>query len=214
MKFSIYFLILVAIMVMLILRLITSTISDRNKNNSNKKKQNDDDIVIRVLSECSARNPLYKIVMSKLAYSISKNEETGGLVGSYDFYKIHIASLLVDIIDELSTNKNGYKWLNQDIGDKITKDNLLMSIKAILDSPIADKTMAKQYSLGITRSIELAQFNEKKAIDDIKKYEEAPGDDEELHPRIPEPGENSDEEIRERSIEELSSMGTVESIDD
>ena len=45
-----------------------------------------------------------------------------------------------------------------------------------------------------------------------KEFDEAPGRDEELHPRIPIPVEAREDDSDEMSIEALASTGTVEDV--
>lgn len=208
MKLSIYILILIAIIVMLIIRLITNTIHDKNK----KQDPTDDKLVIDDLAVKGST--LYRYISLGLD-NILKDDESDRFTISYDFYKLHIVSTMVNEVDiECRPENGGYKWLNSGVYEKITSDNLQMAIETIMNMPEIDSIIAKSFSSKIEHNVKMAEDNEKIAINANKEYEAAPGKDEELHPRIPQPGENSDEEISERSIEELSSMGTVESIDE
>lgn len=208
MKFSIYVLILVAIIVMLIVRLITNTIHDKNK----KQDPKDDELVVNDLAVKGS--VIYRYISTSLK-KVLEDDESDRFTISYDFYKLHIVSIMVDEIDiECRPENGGYKWLNSNVYEKITSENLQLAIEAVMNMPEIDSMIAKSFSSKIEHNVKMAEDNEKIAINTNKEYDNAPGNDEELHPRIPQPGENSDEEISERSIEELSSMGTVESIDE
>lgn len=129
----------------------------------------------------------------------------------YNFFKAYLAESVVDEI-KYNIEKYGMKWICNDFPSITTKDNIDATILAILDMPELDSEIAKIYVDRITSNISDAENHERNAVEMHKEYDQAPGKDEELHPRIPNPEVDGEQYSDEMSIEDLSSTGTVEDV--
>lgn len=196
--------VIVSVFVLLLLKIL---VIDKLRKRDNEAYN---DLVISNLSRKDSE--LYKFVEQNLKKILDENVIQAP--SEYEMFKFRIALELADLVNQESDNKNGYKWLNSSVEDKIDQYNIAEAIVTIIDSEDIDSMVAKIFNEQIESGIEEAKNNENIAVEANKKFDSAPGKDEELHPRVPQPGDDSEIEIEEKSIEELSSMGTVESVDD
>lgn len=170
------------------------------------KADNDHKVIIALADQGSE---LYKFVQEAVHGSVDRAILSGGI--NYDFFKDNLAWSITEAIS-YDVETSGLGWLHTEVEPLITKKNLHMAIASIMNMPSIDSEIARLYVEKITNNISEAETHERNAIETNKEFISDTGKDEELHPRIPQPGEDSDEEILERSIEELSSTGTVEYI--
>ena len=156
---------------------------------------------------------LYQYILAILP-NVLKNPELEK-IGEYDLFTLHVLLSVVDAVDEKCQSENGgVAWLQSNVSDKINQNNLSDTVSDIMSNEEMQQIISKSFMDRFHEGILQAQISEEEAVRINKEYDAAPGVDEELHPRIPQPGEDNDEEITERSIEELSSMGTVEAADE
>ena len=171
------------------------------------KADNDHKVIIALANKGSE---LYKFVQETVHESVDQAILSGGI--NYDFFKDNLAWSITEAIS-YDAETSGLGWLHTEVEPLITKENLRMAVASIMNMPSIDSEIAKLYVAKITNNIYEAESHERNAIEANKEFISDAGEDEELHPRIPQPGEDSDEEISEKSIEELSSTGTVEYIE-
>lgn len=156
---------------------------------------------------------LYQYILAILP-DVLKDPELNK-IGAYDLFVLHVLIDVSNAVDEeCQSEKGGVEWLKSNVASKINRNNLSDTISDILSNEEIQQIISKSFIDRFHEGVLQAQISEEQAIKLNKEYDAAPGVDEELHPRIPQPGEDSDEEITERSIEELSSMGTVEAADE
>lgn len=191
-------------------------------NNKNKKldeetrKFNNDKVVDELVNENSE---LYKFVKDYVHLYVNISLFYGG--SDYNYFKANIVESLIYALDE-ELKKNGteiyqlylhnYSWLNTESELVTTKESLATLIESIMNMPEIDAEISKHFVEAISSNIAEANEHENNAIENNKKYDKAPGNDEELHPRIPMPEDHMEEEINEISIDALSTTGTVEDI--
>lgn len=192
-------------------------------NNKNKKldeetrKFNNDKVVDELVNENSE---LYKFVKDYVHLYVNISLFYGG--SDYNYFKANMVESLIYALDE-ELKKNGtaiyqlylhnYSWLNTESELVTTKESLATLIESIMNMPEIDAEISKHFVEAISSNIAEANEHENNAIENNKKYDSAPGNDEELHPRIPMPEDHMEEEINEISIDALSTTGTVENID-
>lgn len=191
-------------------------------NNKNKKldeetrKFNNDKVVDELVNENSE---LYKFVKDYVHLYVNISLFYGG--SDYNYFKANMVESLIYALDE-ELKKNGteiyqlylhnYSWLNTESELVTTKESLATLIESIMNMPEIDAEISKHFVEAISSNIAEANKHENNAIENNKKYDKAPGNDEELHPRIPMPEDHMEEEINEISIDALSTTGTVEDI--
>ena len=191
-------------------------------NNKNKKldeetrKFNNDKVVDELVNENSE---LYKFVKDYVHLYVNISLFYGG--SDYNYFKANMVESLIYALDE-ELKKNGtviyqlylhnYSWLNTESELVTTKESLATLIESIMNMPEIDAEISKHFVEAISSNIAEANEHENNAIENNKKYDKAPGNDEELHPRIPMPEDHMEEEINEISIDALSTTGTVEDI--
>ena len=181
-------------------------------NNKNKKldeetrKFNNDKVVDELVNENSE---LYKFVKDYVHLYVNISLFYGG--SDYNYFKTNMAESLIYAMDE-ELKKNGIEWLNTESELVTTKESLAALIESIMNMPEIDAEISKHFVEAISSNIAEANEHENNAIENNKKYDKAPGNDEELHPRIPMPEDHMEEEINEISIDALSTTGTVEDI--
>ena len=181
-------------------------------NNKNKKldeetrKFNNDKMVDELVNENSE---LYKFVKDYVHLYVNISLFYGG--SDYNYFKANMVESLIYALDE-ELKKNGTEWLNTESELVTTKESLAALIESIMNMPEIDAEISKHFVEAISSNIAEANEHENNAIENNKKYDKAPGNDEELHPRIPMPEDHMEEEINEISIDVLSTTGTVEDI--
>lgn len=181
-------------------------------NNKNKKldeetrKFNNDKVVDELVNENSE---LYKFVKDYVHLYVNISLFYGG--SDYNYFKTNMVESLVYALDE-ELKKNDIEWLNTESELVTTKESLAALIESIMNMPEIDAEISKHFVEAISSNIAEANEHENNAIENNKKYDKAPGNDEELHPRIPMPEDHMEEEINEISIDALSTTGTVEDI--
>ena len=129
----------------------------------------------------------------------------------YNFFKDNMAETIIAILDH-DIQEHGAGWMHTEVESIITQDNLAIAVRSIMNMPEIDSEIARLFVDKITANISEAESHEKNALEMNKEFDEAPGRDEELHPRIPTPGEDSEDDSDEMSIEALASAGTVEDV--
>ena len=181
-------------------------------NNKNKKldeetrKFNNNKVVDELVNENSK---LYKFVKDYAHLYVNIFLFYGG--SDYNYFKASMVESLIYALDE-ELKKNGTEWLNTESELVTTKESLAALIESIMNMPEIDAEISKHFVEAISSNIAEANEHENNAIENNKKYDKAPGNDEELHPRIPMPEDHMEEEINEISIDALSTTGTVEDI--
>lgn len=181
---------------------IINAMKDKKENNRNK-----------VLCELTHKDSnLYKFIYDNMNEAVEYAYFNGGGV-LYDTFKDLIVKFMIDAVSD-KIKKDGLGWIcDKDVKHMLTKDNINESIQTILTRYDIKSYVTKLFIQRMMKSIAEAEEYEKKAVENNKEFDKAPGRDEELHPRIPNPGEDRDEEISEMSIEALTSTGTVENVD-
>ena len=191
---------------------ICLSIRSNNKNrklDEETRKFNNDKVVNELVNENSK---LYKFVKDYVHLYVNISLFYGG--SDYNYFKTNMVESLVYALDALyeELKKNGTEWLNTESELVTTKESLAALIESIMNMPEIDAEISKHFVEAISSNIAEANEHENNAIENNKKYDKAPGNDEELHPRIPMPEDHMEEEINEISIDALSTTGTVEDI--
>ena len=157
----------------------------------------------------NTNSELYKFIKRCVHESVDSALMNGGY--DYNFFKDNLAESITNIIDH-DIQENGSGWLHTEVEPIITQENLAIAVRSIMNMPEIDSEIARLFVDKITANISEAESHEKNALEMNKEFDEAPGRDEELHPRIPTPGEDSEDNSDEMSIEALASTGTVEDV--
>ena len=179
-------------------------------NNKNKKldeetrKFNNDKVVDELVNENSE---LYKLIKEYVHISVELALGNGGY--DYKYFKANIMESFIYVLNK-KIEDHGPVVLSAE--SKITKENLDISVRSIMNMPEIDAEISRLFVNAISTNIAEATEHERNAIENNKEYDKAPGNDEELHPRIPMPEDHMEEEINEISIDALSTTGTVEDI--
>lgn len=192
---------------------ICLSIRSNNKNrklDEETRKFNNDKVVNELVNENSK---LYKFVKDYVHLYVNISLFYGG--SDYNYFKANMVESLIYALDALyeELKKNGTEWLNTESELVTTKESLAALIESIMNMPEIDAEISKHFVEAISNNIAEANEHENNAIENNKEYDKAPGNDEELHPRIPMPEDHTEEEINEISIDVLSTTGTVENID-
>ena len=180
--------------------------------NKNKKldeetrKFNNDKVVDELVNENSE---LYKLIKEYVHISVELALGNGGY--DYKYFKANMIESFIYVLDK-EIEDRGPGLLRAEYESEITKENLAISVRSIMDMPEIDAEISRLFVNAISSNIAEANEHENNAIENNKKYDKAPGNDEELHPRIPMPEDHMEEEINEISIDALSTTGTVEDI--
>lgn len=198
---------------------ICLSIRSNNKNrklDEETRKFNNDKVVDELVNENSE---LYKFVKDYVHLYVNISLFYGG--SDYNYFKASMVESLIYALDE-ELKKNGtviyqlylhnYSWLNTESELVTTKESLATLIESIMNMPEIDAEISKHFVEAISSNIAEANEHENNAIENNKKYDKAPGNDEELHPRIPMSEDHMEEEINEISIDALSTTGTIEDI--
>lgn len=204
----------IAILVIGICLAVRSNNKNR-KSDEESRKFGNDKIINELVNENSE---LYKFVKDYVHLYVNISLFYGG--SDYNYFKANMVESLIYALDE-ELKKNGteiyqlylhsYSWLNTESELVTTKESLAALIESIMNMPEIDAEISKHFVEAISSNIAEANEHENNAIEDNKKYDSAPGNDEELHPRILTP-ENIEDDIDELSIDALSTTGTVEDI--
>lgn len=164
----------------------------------------------KVLETLVNRNSeLYKFIKNRVHESADTALMNGGY--DYNFFKDNMAESIISILDN-DIQEHGAGWMHTEVESIITQENLAIAVRSIMNMPEIDSEIAKLFVDKITANISEAESHEKNALEMNKEFDKAPGRDEELHPRIPTPGEDSEDNSDEMSIEALASTGTVEDV--
>ena len=155
----------------------------------------------------NTNSELYKFIKKCVHESVDTALMNGG--HDYNFFKDNMAEYIISILDH-DIKEHGVGWMHTEVESIITQENLAIAVKSIMNIPEIDSEIARLFVDKITANISEAESHEKIALEMNKEFDEAPGRDEELHPRIPTPGEDSEDDSDEMSIEALASTGTVE----
>lgn len=195
----------IAILVIGICLAIRSNNKNRKSDEESRKFDND-----KIINELVNENSeLYKFVKDYVHLYVNISLFYGG--SDYNYFKTNMVESLIYALDE-ELKKNGTEWLNTESELVTTKESLAALIESIMNMPEIDAEISKHFVEAISSNIAEANEHENNAIENNKKYDKAPGNDEELHPRIPMPEDHMEEEINEISIDTLSTTGTVEDI--
>ena len=157
----------------------------------------------------NTNSELYKFIKGCVHESVDTALMNGGY--DYSFFKDNMAKSIISILDH-DIQEHGAGWMHTEVEPIITQDNLAIAVRSIMNMPEIDSEIARLFVDKITANISEAESHEKNALEMNKEFDEAPGRDEELHPRIPTPGEYSEDDSDEMSIEALASTGTVEDV--
>lgn len=157
----------------------------------------------------NTNSELYKFIKGCVHESVDTALMNGGY--DYSFFKDNMAKSIISILDN-DIQEHGAGWMHTEVEPIITQENLAIAVKSIMNMPEIDSEIARLFVDKITANISEAESHEKNALEMSKEFDEAPGRDEELHPRIPTPGEDSEDNSDEMSIEALASTGTVEDV--
>ena len=157
----------------------------------------------------NTNSELYKFIKGCVHESVDTALMNGGC--DYSFFKDNMAKSIFSILDH-DIQEHGAGWMHTEVEPIITQDNLAIAVRSIMNMPEIDSEIARLFVDKITANISEAESHEKNALEMNKEFDEAPGRDEELHPRIPTPGEDSEYDSDEMSIEALASTGTVEDV--
>ena len=157
----------------------------------------------------NTNSELYKFIKGCVHEAL----DTALMNGGYDhsFFKDDMAKSIFSILDH-DIQEHGAGWMHTEVEPIITQENLAIAVRSIMNMPEIDSEIARLFVDKITANISEAESHEKNALEMNKEFDEAPGRDEELHPRIPTPGEDSEDDSDEMSIEALASTGTVEDV--
>lgn len=157
----------------------------------------------------NTNSELYKFIKECVHESVDTALMNGG--HDYNFFKDNMAEYIISILDD-DIKEHGAGWMHTEVEPIITQENLAIAVRSIMNMPEIDSEIARLFVDKITANISEAESHEKNALEMNKEFDEAPGRDEELHPRIPTPGEDSEDDSDEMSIEALASTGTVEDV--
>ena len=157
----------------------------------------------------NTNSELYKFIKGCVHESVDTALMNGGY--DYSFFKDNMAKSIISILD-LDIQEHGAGWMHTEVEPIITQENLAIAVRSIMNMPEIDSEITRLFVDKITANISEAESHEKNALEMNKEFDEAPGRDEELHPRIPTPGEDSEDDSDEMSIEALASTGTVEDV--
>ena len=157
----------------------------------------------------NTNSELYKFIKKCVHESVDTALMNGGY--DYNFFKDNMAEAIISILDH-DIQEHGAGWMHTEVEPIITQENLAIAVRSIMNMPEIDSEIARLFVDKIIANISEAESHEKNALEMNKEFDEAPGRDEELHPRIPTPGEDSEDDSDEMSIEALASTGTVEDV--
>ena len=157
----------------------------------------------------NTNSELYKFIKNRVHESVDTALMNGGY--DYNFFKDNMAESIFSILDH-DIQEHGAGWMHTEVEPIITQENLAIAVRSIMNMPEIDSEITRLFVDKITANISEAEYHEKNALEMNKEFDEAPGRDEELHPRIPTPGEDSEDDSDEMSIEALASTGTVEDV--
>ena len=157
----------------------------------------------------NTNSELYKFIKGCVHESVDTALMNGGY--DYSFFKDNMAKSIFSILDH-DIQEHGAGWMHTEVEPIITQENLAIAVRSIMNMPEIDSEIARLFVDKITANISEAESHEKNALEMNKEFDEAPGRDEELHPRIPTPGEDSEDNSDEMSMEALASTGTVEDV--
>ncbi len=157
----------------------------------------------------NTNSELYKFIKECVHESVDTALMNGGY--DYNFFKDNMAESIFSILDH-DIQEHGAGWMHTEVESIITQENLAIAVRSIMNMPEIDSEITRLFVDKITANISEAEYHEKNALEMNKEFDEAPGRDEELHPRIPTPGEDSEDDSDEMSIEALASTGTVEDV--
>ena len=197
----------IAIIVALVILLGAVYFGKKSKDkilDEDEKVQNTSKVIDALVN---TNSELYKFIKKCVHESVDTALMNGGY--DYNFFKDNMAESIFSILDH-DIQEHGAGWMHTEVEPNITQENLAIAVRSIMNMPEIDSEIAKLFVDKITANISEAESHEKNALEMNKEFNEAPGRDEELHPRIPTPGEDSEDDSDEMSIEALASTGTVE----
>ena len=197
----------IAIVILVIGICLAVRSNNKNRKSDEESRKFDNDKIINEL--VNENSELYKFVKDYVHLYVNISLFYGG--SDYNYFKTNMVESLIYALDE-ELKKNGTEWLNMESELVTTKESLAALIESIMNMPEIDAEISKHFVEAISSNIAEANEHENNAIENNKKYDKAPGNDEELHPRIPMPEDHMEEEINEISIDALSTTGTVEDI--
>lgn len=155
--------------------------------------------------------------IEKFIWNCIDNEDIGKYIDAitilnYESFKEYwISQKYMEISNKIG--KDGLNWLSL-TNDNLTKEQVLSQIRIALEGKMSDIKLSKAYTDYI-----VSAYEESKKIEaDEVKYHSSFGaedsSDPELHPVEAKTGASEDEEIVEKSVEDLLSTGTVEDVED
>lgn len=200
----------IIIIILLILTFFISCyfIEGKKKDKEEVEDNTSSGVVIRELVNTNSK--LFKEVKSSMLAYID-DALLNGSSFDYNFFKAYLTESIINEIHD-RIEMYGTDLIGNEFDVIGTRDNLDITIWAIMDMPELDSEIAKIYVDRITSNISDAENHERNAVEMHKEYDQAPGKDEELHPSIPNPEVVEEVDIDEMSIEALSSTGTVEDV--
>lgn len=182
--------------------------NNKNRKSDEESRKFDNGKIINEL--VNENSELYKFVKDYVHLYVNISLFYGG--SDYNYFKTNMVESLIYALDEELKKNGGIEWLNTESELVTTKESLAALIESIMNMPEIDAEISKHFVEAISSNIAEANEHENNAIENNKEYDKAPGNDEELHPRIPMPEDHMEEEINEISIDALSTTGTVEDI--
>lgn len=176
------------------------------RNRKEKANEKNDKNVIEIL--LNENSELFKFVVDQAYKSVDDALANGG--HEYSFFRDNMIELVISALDKY-VDEHGIEWIDIDSELTITKENLEKAVRSIMDIPEMYGEVAKLYLDKVLSNMREAENHEMNAIEYNKEFG-LDSEDDELHPRIPNPGENGDDNVDEISIDALMSAGTVEDI--
>lgn len=158
--------------------------------------------------------PLFNYIKSLLENYSLTDEETINLFSYESFRDICIYGIKNKVSEKIS--QEGYDWLklSEDKLKIITKDDILSLTESALKSEQFDAIMANRFFDIVKDSVNEMEKEENNAIKYNSEFSKDPDGDPELHPRESNIDHSGDDDIDEISLEDLSSTGTIEDVDE
>jgi len=113
----------------------------------------------------------------------------------------------------VQTTENGLKSLMLDNKD-LTKEQVLSQIRICLESKLTDIKLSEAFTNLIVALYEESEKIERDEAQYHSSFGKEDDSDPELHPIEPKTGESEEDDITERTVDDLLSTGTVEDVED
>lgn len=179
----------------------------KNKANSNHYKED--------LSNYELEsNSTLSLYLKDLCDAIYNDINTAYLI-SYELFKKSITADVYNAANEKFDNE-GSSWTNisEALYGKITKEKFANFVLAILNSKEFDDYLSNEYVKIVVANIAEIEKNEDSAIEYNKNFSNDLEGEPILHPKESNSDNTESDDIHETSIEELSSTGTIEDVEE